>query len=345
MTIPDRWTTGRVCVVQMGGIGDTVHTLPVVTALKRHAPACEITCVLQPAGAALVGHHRAIDVPLVFDRSGGAWKAFRRLAASLRQPFDLVIDLNVALKASIATTLARAPVKLGFNLGRSRDLNVLFTTHQIPPHARQHVQDQYLEFIAALGVAPEPVTWDLGPSPAERDAQRAFFAGLERPAATLVVGAQGPERDWLPERWAELADVLLERFGLQPVIATAGSPREQETERVMRRNCRHPLVTTTGLRTLLGVLDGSALVVSLDTGPLHVAVALGRPVISLMGWNNPKVVGPWRRFHDLVVDAYGDPGEDYAPSTRKRKDRMGRITVDQVVEKVEVWRERYALTP
>ncbi len=343
--IPDRWAAGRVCVVQMGGIGDTVHTLPVLIALKRHAPACEITCILQPAGAALVRGHPAIDSLLVFDRSHGAWKAFRRLAASLRQPFDLVIDLNVALKASIATTLARAPVKLGFDLARSRDLNVLFTTHRIPPHGRQHVQDQYLEFVAALGVArEEPVTWDIGPWPAERDAQRAFFAGLERPAATMVIGTQGPERDWLPERWAELADVLFQRFGLQPVIATAGSPRERETERVMRERCRHRLVTATGLRALVGVLDGSALVVSLDTGPLHVAVALGRPVIALMGWNNPKVVGPWRRFHDLLVDAYGDPGEDYAPSTRKRKDRMRRITVGQVVEKVEVWRKRYANT-
>jgi heptosyltransferase I len=88
-------------------------------------------------------------------------------------------------------------------------------------------------------------------------------------------------------------------------------------------------------------MDGSALVLSPDTGPLHMSVALGRPVVSLIAYSNPKRVGPWRRFHDLMIDAYGDPGEDYPVSMESRPGRMGRITVEQVLDKVRVWEERY----
>ncbi len=106
---------------------------------------------------------------------------------------------------------------------------------------------------------------------------------------------------------------------------------------------RHPVASTLGcpLRELVGVLDASVLVVSLDTGPLHMAVALGVPTVALMGYVNPKRVGPFRRFHDLVVDAYGDPGEDYPVSLEKRPGRMERITVADVVARVETWERRY----
>jgi heptosyltransferase I len=106
---------------------------------------------------------------------------------------------------------------------------------------------------------------------------------------------------------------------------------------------RHRPLSTLGvdLRKLVGLLDGSALVISLDTGPLHITVALDRPVISLMGYNNPRRVGPYRRFHDLVVDVYGDPGEEYPITPAHRRDRMPRIELRHVVEKVELWRERY----
>ena len=97
-----------------------------------------------------------------------------------------------------------------------------------------------------------------------------------------------------------------------------------------------------GLRNLVGILDASALVLSPDTGPLHMTVALNRPVISLMGYTNPKRVGPYRRFHDLMIDAYGDPCEDYPLSMENRPGRMPRITVRDVLDRVQTWKERYA---
>jgi heptosyltransferase I len=206
------------------------------------------------------------------------------------------------------------------------------------------VQDQYFEFLHHLGISPEPVEWGLGPWEHERERQAAFFGGIERPVASLVIGSSDPEREWPAERWAELCDALYAGHGLQPVLAGGRSERELETERRILAETRSPVVSTLGvsLRELVGVLDGSALVVSLNTAPLHVAVALGRPVIGLMGHWNPKRTGPYRRFHDLMVDAYGEPGEDYPVSIEKRPGTMRRIRVADVLEKVDTWRERYA---
>ena len=334
----------RVCIVMMSAVGDAVHVLPVINAIKAQAPGAHVTWILQPGPAALVRGHRSVDEIVLFDRSRG-WRAFADVRRELAQrQFDLVIDLQVYFKAGIVTSFTRAPVKLGFDRARARDLNWLFTTHRIPPHAPQHVQDQYFEFIDALGIPHEGIRWDLGPWPAERDAQRAYFERLERPAAAIVVATSKPQKDWLPERWAEVVDILYHDFGLQPLLVGGRSERELAAERViMERAHRRPVSALgSGLRNLVGILDGSALVLAPDTGPLHMAVALDRPVVSLMGYTNPKRTGPYRRFHDLIVDAYGAPGEDYPISMENRPDRMPRIQVRDVIEKVERWRRSYA---
>ena len=89
------------------------------------------------------------------------------------------------------------------------------------------------------------------------------------------------------------------------------------------------------------ILDGAALVLAPDTGPLHMAVALDRPVVSLMGYTNPKRTGPYRKYHDLIVDAYGEPGESYRISMENRVDHMPRISVRDVLDRVERWRTTY----
>lgn len=97
-----------------------------------------------------------------------------------------------------------------------------------------------------------------------------------------------------------------------------------------------------GLRRLAAILDGAAVALSPDTGPLHLAVALRTPVISLVGYTNPKRVGPYDFAHDLMIDAYGDPGEDYPLDMQYREHRMPRITVADVEDKLQRWQERYA---
>lgn len=333
----------RIAIVMMSAAGDVVHTLPVVNAIKRHHRAAHITWILQPGPASLVLGHPAVDEILLFDRSR-KWRAFRDIRHSLAsRQFDLVLNLQVYFKAGIVTSFARAPVKLGFDRRRARDLNWLFTNRKIPPHSNQHVQDQYFEFLRALGIPPEPIEWNLGPWPEERSWQRDFFTPFERPAVAMVVATSKPEKDWYPERWADVADALWHDFRLEPVIVGGRSPRELHAERVIMERARHAPRTAlgSGLRKLVSILDGSALAIAPDTGPLHMAVAIDRPVISLMGYTNPRRTGPYRRYHDLIIDAYGDPGEDYPITMENRAGRMSRIQVRDVLDRVERWRGRY----
>ena len=333
----------NICIVMMSAIGDAVHVLPVINALKRANPGSRITWVLQPAAASLVRGHRSVDEIIIFERARGM-AAFTTIAAELRKRrFDLVINLQVYFKAGIVTALTKAPVKLGFDRRRARDLNWLFTNRRIPAGPPQHVQDQYFEFLTALGVSPEPVEWDLGPWPNERAWQRRFRSSIDRPIASIVVGTSKAEKDWIPERWAEVADALHEQHGLQVVLVGGNSPREQASERIVMEKARHKPRSElgSGLRNLVSILDASALVLSPDTGPLHMSVALNRPVIGLYGYTNPKRAGPYRRFQDLIIDAYGDPGEDYPISMEYRTGRMKRIETRHVLDKVALWKERY----
>ena len=335
----------RIGIVMMSAVGDAVHVLPVVNALKRHKPDAHISWVLQPGPATLVRGHPNVDDIILFERGKGR-RAFTHIKRELAaRPFDLVLNLQVYFKAGLVTSFTKAPVKLGFDNKRARDLNWLFTTHRIPPHpVGQHVQDQYFEFLDALGIGHEPVVWNLGPWESERGWQREFFAPIDRPAAAIVVATSKPEKDWPAERWAEVIDVLHADFGLQPILVGGRSHRELEAESVIMANTRHRPISAlgSGLRPLVSILDGAALVLAPDTGPLHMSVALDRPVISLLGYTNPRRTGPYRRFHDLIIDAYGDPGEEYPISMENRRGRMPLITVDDVLGKVEHWQRHYA---
>lgn len=335
----------HVCVVMMSAVGDAVHVLPVLHAIRRAAPHARITWVLQPGPATLVRGHPLVDDIIEFDRRAGV-RGFLDVRRALRaRPATLALNLQVYFKAGIITSFVRAPVKLGFDVARARDLNWLFTTHRIPARPMQHVQDQYLEFCAWLGVPSDVVEWNLGPwDAAERTWQAEFVSQFDRPIAPIVVATSKAEKDWPPERWAEVADALWHDFGLQPVLVGGKSERELAAEATIRRVARHPIASAlgSGLRRLVAILDGAALVLSPDTGPLHITVALRRPVIALIGYSNPRRVGPYRWCPDLVIDAYGDPGEDYPVSMENRAGRMPRITVRDVLERVERWRTTYA---
>jgi heptosyltransferase I len=249
----------------------------------------------------------------------------------------------VYFKAGLITAMSGAKRRLGFDFARARDANWLFTTERIPAHPMQHVQDQYFEFLAKLGISPEPVTWNLGPWPEELEWQKSFVAGIDRPIASIVVATSKPEKDWIPERWAAVADILSEKYGLQPVLVGGNSERETSAAaKIIALSKSKPVSALgSGLRKLVSMLDASALVLSPDTGPLHMTVALDRPVISLIGYTDPRRTGPYRKFHDLVIDAFHDVGESGPITMKTKSDRMSRITVADVEQRLQIWNDRY----
>ena len=147
----------------------------------------------------------------------------------------------------------------------------------------------------------------------------------------------------MPERWAEVSDILAERYGMQSILVGGTSARElAAAETILARSKSSPhSALGSGLRNLISILDASQLVLAGDTGPLHMSVALNRPIITLMGYTDPRRTGPYRKFHDLLIDAYHDPGETGPITMNTKLDRMSRITVNDVAEKLKIWDERY----
>ncbi|SOD02478.1 heptosyltransferase I [bacterium JGI 053] len=336
----------RVAIVMMSAIGDAVHTLPVVSSLRAAAPGIHLTWIIQPGPHALVAGHPAVDEFILFDRKRG-WRAFadvRRALAGRR--FDLVLALQVYLKAGLVTAMIDSPRKLGFDRARARDANWLFTTERIAPRGQRHVQDQYFEFLEHLGVPPL-LEWGLGPTGDEAARYAPLLAAVDRPAVALVVGTSKPGKEWPAERYAQLVDLLEGDLGVRTMLVGGRSPREIEAAATIKALAHHPPLDLLewDLRRLVYLLDRANVLVSPDTGPLHAGVALGTPTVALMGYTNPKRVGPYRRFPELLIDAYGDPGEDYPVSAEYRSGRMERITPGQVAEKVELALKMYPRAP
>jgi heptosyltransferase I len=279
----------------------------------------------------------------------GAWRSFRDAASPLRErTFDLVLSLQVYAKAGILTALTRADVKLGFDRARARDMNWLVTSDRIPARPVQHVQDQYFEFLEHLNVDPEPVQWRVPLTDAEREEHRPLFDALDRPACALVVGTSNPAKNWAAERYARVAEALAADFDMQAVIVGGPSAEERATAAAIRSRAGIPVVDALGdgVRRLAVLLEAAPLVISPDTGPLHLARALETPVVGLFGYTNPKRYGPYRKYEALVVDGYArSPDEAYPPSMEYRPEGMSRVTVDAVLEKVDLARRRYLASP
>lgn len=336
----------EVCIVMLSAIGDAVHVLPVANALKRAWPDCRITWVIQPVPHTMVRDHPAIDEFIVFRRRRGpkSWVSFHEIMGEMKdRRFDLLLALQVYFKAGLITALIPARVKLGFDFVRARDGQWLFTTRRIPARGQRHVQDQYLEFLEDLNVDPEPVTWGLRLTNAERTAQRNFFEELDRPACAVVVGTSRPGKNWTGDGYVGVLDEVARVHGLRPIIVGGPSGEERVIADEVMARTDAAVVDMLGddLRRLMWLIDGSELLISPDTGPLHISRALGTPVVGLFGATNPKRSGPYRAYQELIVDGYAEyPGENY-PIMPQYRGGMERIGVDQVLAKVSLAIQRY----
>ena len=336
----------NILIVMLSALGDAVHVLPVVNAIKRARPNARITWIIQPVPYQLVKDHENVDEFIIFRRRRGmdALQSYRELRAQLKgRHFDLLINLQVYFKAGLITALAPADVKLGFDRKRARDMNWLFTNERIKPHAPDHVQDQYFEFVEHLGISPEPVEWRLTLSDAEKVAQQEFFAGKGRTCG-VVVATSKPQKNWAPERYAAAIDELQAKHDLRCVLIGGPSPIERAAADTIESLTRIKPINALGddVRKVLWLLQGSTMVISPDTGPLHMARAIETPVVGLYGYTNPKRYGPYRKYTDLIVDGYAKyPGENYPLNAEYREDGMARVTVESVLEKARLALKRY----
>lgn len=325
----------RVCIVLLTGLGDVVMGLPLASAIRRARPRAHITWVAEPMPAQVLVSHPAIDRIVVFEKRRG-WRGVRDLRRQLAgERFDLTLNLNIYFKSIWPVLFAGGRVRLGFERGRARDGTWLFSNRHLPRRPRRHTLDMFLEFAEALGIEAEPLDFGLALTGAERVARDAFRAEVGGEYAALVPASANRNKDWPAERMAAVADGLHERFGLRSVLVGGPGAREKAIAReiVERARVQPVWALGDGVRHLLWLIDGAKLLISPDSGPVHMARALEKPVVGLYGHTNPWRVGPYRWCESLWLDAYTD-GEPDPSNFEPKGGRMERITVAEVLEKV-----------
>lgn len=333
-----RYPSRNVCIVLLTGLGDVIHGLPLVNALKDDDPTRRITWVVEPMPSAALRHHRSIDEIVVYQKKQGmrGLMELRRDLAGRR--FDLTINLNVYIKSAWPALLSRAPHRLGFGRDRAMEGTWLAANHHLPPGPRAHTQDLFFEFLQHLGI-PKPAEprWGIDFTWEEREEQSRFF--MENlPRVGIVPASANAKKDWSAERYAQVVDALERDFGYRTMLIGGPGAREQAIAREIMDRAEHKPIWAMGdsVRRLMWLVDSVPLLIAPDTGPVHIARALRVPVIGLYGHTNPWRVGPYHAYEELWIDRYTEPGEAPDPSNATPKlGRMERITVDDVLDRVQ----------
>jgi lipopolysaccharide heptosyltransferase I len=293
----------RILIIKPSAIGDVVHTLPVLALLRRRWPGAKISWLVTPACAGLLEGHPMIDEIILFERKrlGGMWKN-PRLALELRgftrglreRKFDLVLDLQGLFRSGWLGRKTRAPVRVGFR--NAREFAWLFYTQRVPIETmEQHAIDRYLKLARFIGCDAGPVEFPFATS----DADRAHVGGLlgdSSPYAVILPGTNWPTKRWPVEKFAGLVGPLRDRFGLRTVLAGGADAAEMAPAIPGAIS----VAGKTTLKQLTALLERAAVVVANDSGPMHIASALGRPLVTAFGPTNPVRTGPFGRMDSVV---------------------------------------------
>jgi heptosyltransferase I len=306
MILPLSCAPGSVCILRLSAIGDVTHALPVLRTLQHHWPETAITWIIGKNEHALVSDIDHVEF-ITFDKSlgFGAYRDIRRKLAG--RSFDVLLHMQLSLRASITSLFIKADTRLGFDRERAKDMQWLFTNEKIVPQStRQHVVDSFIEFPRRLGLEPV-MKWDL---PVSTDAVECVKHEISGDNFLVInpcaVAKSRNWRNWTPEGYAEVADFAAENHGMTVLLTGGPSGDERNMADTISAICTHKplnMVGKTSLSELVALLHLARVVIAPDTGPAHIASALGTPVIGLYAATNPQRAGPYN-FMSRVINRY-----------------------------------------
>jgi lipopolysaccharide heptosyltransferase I len=289
----------RILIIKPSAIGDVVHTLPILNLLRTRWPAAHISWLVTPACAGILQGHPQLDAVILFERRRWAtwwrrpsrWLELRRFTRDLRERrFDLVLDLQGLFRSGWLARKTRAAVRVGF--ANARELAWAFYTHRVPIHTpEQHAIDRYLALARFIG-CDGPVQYVLAHGQQDHAQVEALCPTRLGKYAVLAPGTNWPTKRWPIERFAALPAILKDRFGLETVVVV-GAPSEVELAAKIPGAVN--LAGRTSLRQLCALIERAAVVISNDSGPMHIAAALRRPLVAMFGPTNPTRTGPHDR--------------------------------------------------
>ncbi len=297
----------RILLIKLSSLGDVIHALPTLEALRSLYPRGHITWLVEDTNAPVLAGHPALDEvwPVPRPRLGNArflanlQETFPTARRLRQEPFDLIIDLQGLLKSAFWVALARGGRKLGYD--RTREFSYLALTERLAPFDPEaHAVWRYLNVARHLGAPAEPPVFRLGLNPPE-NLDHLISPETRRPLVVLHPGARWPTKLWPAAHWARLAGWLVREKGFQVVITGSRGDRDLAGEIIARSGVPLlNLVGRTSLAELAALLQKARLAVTTDTGPMHLACALGTPVVALFGPTAPWRTGPIGLGHVVV---------------------------------------------
>ena len=314
----------RILIVRLSSIGDVMHTLPTLCALRNALPKAFIGWVVEGGSAQLLTHHKAIDevirVPRKWLKSPRTVLALRSKLRSLR--FDVAIDIQGLTKSAVAARLSGARRRIGIDGPDGRELSRWLNNELVRP-TTTHIIDRNLELLKPLGIERPAVRFGLDVLPAEAASADKMLADVELSNRFVMLnpGAGWPSKLWPPARFAAVARYLGEYHALRSLVVWAGQQEHQWAEEIVSASAGFAtLAPPTTLRELAALAHRAMLSISADTGPLHIAVAVGTPCIGLFGPMPAERNGPYGPQHVSVQRILLKGTSRDAPHRRARVD-------------------------
>jgi heptosyltransferase I len=310
-----------ICLLRLSALGDVTHVLPLVRTLQRAWPEVALTWVIGKAEHRLMEGLHGVEF-LVYDKNSGL-SGMRAVRAALRARlrsqgrFDALLHMQVAARANLLSAFIPAARRIGYDKSRSRDLHGLFVGERIPDRPGTHVLDAIGSFCEPLGLRQDEVVWNL-PVPADaREWAHSQWPDDGLPTLLISPCSSHVHRNWRSDRYAALADHAIGR-GWRVVLCGGRSVLERDTTDAILATMRAParasnvldLVGKDTLKQLPALLERADLVMTPDSGPMHIANAMGTKVLGLHAASNPRRSGPYSDLR-YCVDRYDDAARKY----------------------------------
>ena len=332
----------RILIVRLGALGDIVHALPVASALRDAFPDARIDWVVDERHREVLDLVPVIDRRIVF-RSGSvpAWRGAVEVVRELRRGgYDVAIDVQGLVKSAFLARASRAGRVVGFPTARLRERAArLFYTETHDPGPTRHVIEKNLGLVAPLGVA-SPVSHDMRfpiearPSTAPAIVRRQLGLGERAGFALMNPGAAWPNKRWPPERLGAVALWLHRHHALPSAVLWGPGDETLAAEVVSASAGAAHLAPRTSLADLVALARAATLMVSGDTGPLHLAAAVGTPVVGIYGPTHEVRNGPWSS-DDLTVSRFGQCECHHRRRCHARRWCIGDVSVAEVIDAVD----------
>jgi len=303
--------TQSICILRLSAIGDVTHVLPVINAIHKHQPQAKITWIIGKLEARLLKGFEGVEF-IVFDKKGG-FDAVRQLRKNLKgRRFDVLLHMQVAARANLLSKLIKAPLRIGWDKPRWRDRHQWFINQSVRSVPLQHQVDGFLEFARALGAPVGPPEWNIQISGQDKDWARQVL-GDGPPILMISPCSSHQLRNWAADRYAHVADHVIEKLGMRVILTGGPSELELETGQKIEsamRNSTQNLIGKDTITQSVALLQNAAILLSPDSGPAHVASAIGTPVLGLYAATPSRRSGPYNSL-DLCVDKYVEAARQF----------------------------------